>query len=150
MKGNRGPGLDITLSYELPRGQRSSPIAEVGQLTTDFVCSAHQPFICNLKEPSVQLTAWHCSSPLLGSGFWGRKGRQGNRTDMWRWGPTLTSSQANLFIPWPGVFSVDEGAWMWQARLGAGREDEKAADAATWPSLPQPRVWWEWAINLKS
>ena len=31
-----------------------------------------------------------------------------------------------------------------------GWEGEKAADAATWPLLPQPRVGWEWAVNLKN
>lgn len=33
---------------------------------------------------------------------------------------------------------------------GWGGWGEKAADAATWLSLPQPRVGWEWTINLKS
>lgn len=41
-------------------------------------------------------------------------------------------------------------AWIWRARLGVLWEGEKAADVATWPSLPQPPVGWEWAINLKS
>lgn len=54
------------------------------------------------------------------------------------------------------MFSVDDAgpsedaAWMWRARLGVGWESEEAADAATWPPLPQPPVGWEWAINLKS
>lgn len=51
--------------------------------------------------------------------------------------------------PWM-MLALLRDAWTWQAQLGAGWEREKAADVATWPSLPQPRVGWEWAINLMS
>lgn len=75
-KENRGPRLEVTLSYELPRGSETVPSQEAA--SRQMILSAMHTSLSSLIYRSQAVCQRLGVGPLRGRVFWGRSGSQVN------------------------------------------------------------------------